>query len=385
VFGGVSPDEVIMAYIGLLGLMLFCCGVGLYASTLCQRSHVALISTYVIVGVFLLVAYDHWDFTDAVARWTSFGAGTFVFTLSVLTCKRLLPRVAQRERRSWVRRLFNRLSAFFHRINFTGVVVFDESRALKGNAMLWKETHNRLFSSTTFLIRSFYAMILVSMVVFALLVGLNIRLVTVAVVIVSGGLIVLCVVAIVASSTAFAGEREKHSLDVLLSTPVAAKDVVAAKFIGVMRLMAPLMIIIMLWFLVGDAMHEDWRQAFDTLLLVRVLFVCVGYLPLLAVLGLNASASRRGTGAALLQTVIICLAWCVLPLLVSPFLPSLPRLLFGVDYYGWGEWASYLSPIADMDPDHYDHWPWTGILAIPAWMTLLWILVRRFDRIMGRV
>jgi len=50
VFGGVTPIEVASAYVGLTGLMLFCCGIGLYFSTISQRSYATLMSTYATVA-----------------------------------------------------------------------------------------------------------------------------------------------------------------------------------------------------------------------------------------------------------------------------------------------------------------------------------------------
>lgn len=402
-FGGVTPIEIALGYAGVLGVMLFCCGVGLYFSTVNQSSHTAMIATYAVVAVFVVVGGHAASSSGWLGGLLVLAAGLLVFVVSRMSCSRILPTVAQREKRSAMRRLFRKLNAFFHRINFTGVVIMDESRSLKGNAMLWKEAHNHFFSSTTFLIRSFYALLMVSMAAFALflLAPSNVHCESTSRLIALGCLLLVFVIAVIASSTAFSLEREKHSMELLMSTPLTAGVIVIAKFVGVMRLTVPLMIIAAAWLVAGDA--TSYRGA-GTAWLIEIVWlglVYAGPVALIVAIGLYSSAMRRTAGAAILQTTLICAAWSG----VGP----LVRLVTGSAFrsYGYGSYHPYSSGGWQMFITHLYYGSPGGVVSVIMdfssyageeqgygmvsfavlviiWLLLIGMLVRSFDRIVGR-
>jgi ABC-type transport system involved in multi-copper enzyme maturation permease subunit len=455
-FGGITPMQILVSYTSIFATILFCSGIGLLFSTLLNRMHTAMIATYAtIAGYFfaiIVLSETHnlpcdvefllpVSFSDAAygESVSLLVLSTLVFLVSLRTCYCLLPKVTGHKRRHFLKRLSGWMNVFFERINFTGVTMMNEKDTLKGNAILWKEAHKHFFCSTTFLIRSCYALLMLSMIV--LIVMREWQAATAVVTLV--GAVLLAIIALLASSTAFTTEREKHSFEVLMSSPLTARDIVMAKFIGTLKLTIPVLACMTIWLAVAKGVGYHYFRRNDWELVgsgFSLLLVAVAHLPMIVVIGLCASAARKRTASAILQTFLVCLVWWTLPFVVvivddwlnisrrygsiggsiywnaiiviaaAVILPFLVRRrkffvvviaiflvliissasfdwpVTGYRRYGRGIWGFLcISPVGAifmLMEKHFRVLP--CITLIPCWIGLLGILIHRLDKLIGR-
>jgi ABC-type transport system involved in multi-copper enzyme maturation permease subunit len=333
-FGGIQISDIWNAYAALFSTILFCSGLGLLFSTTMRKLYSALIATYATMVIYFLLFFylgeefnlydaDNFMFMMPIAPAFEEDYGlqclmfsAVAFLLFFVISRALLPRMLAQRKRHIMKRVFDRLNAFFKRINFTGVVLMKESKPLEGNAMLWKEAHKNFFCSNIFMLRATYTLLIINLVTMAGFL-LNDEIVLVVAV---GQVIILGVTALVASSTAFSSEREKHSLEVLLSTPLTQKSIVVAKFLGVLRLLLPLIINILLWLTVMNIVGAIYGDYIEILAIcTKICTMLLAYVPLLIVIGLFASLKRHRTVSAILQTFVTTAAWCFAPFLIFIF------------------------------------------------------------------
>jgi ABC-type transport system involved in multi-copper enzyme maturation permease subunit len=220
-------------------------------------------------------------------------------------------------------------------------------------------------------------------------------------------LIVVAVISAIASATALTSEREKHSFEILMSSPVTAKTIVMAKFMGVLKLVMPILVCIVIWTIIGAASAfsigiQGYQQGmfsrcqpsyrnlpnliilpiFDLLIVSFLVF-----LPMIIVIGLYFSAKQHRNASAIFLTFMYFVGWSALPLPVAFALmkssDSFYSNLFEVilDYAGslcpisaffmiCGQRSAFCMPLC--------------LSLIVVWILLLWRLITRFDRIIGR-
>ena len=401
VFGGITPDQIATAYLSILGTMLFCSGIGLFFSTVMNRMHTALIASFSTIIGYVLVLYvldeelhviplgpeyflPIMDGLDSASFFLLLSA--LVFFVLLLLSIALLPKQSGVRERHFLKRLFRRLNTFFHKINFTGVVLFDESQSIGENAILWKETHKHFFSSRIFLVRSTYVTIVFSLIVLATTQMWDVL----ASMVGMGGMIFLIMIAIVASSTAFTLEREKNSFEILMSSPLTAQSIVVAKFIGVLRMMLPVVVCMAIWSIVLNCIGSGWWSGYSYSIWgefemigydPRVFVIIVSQIPMIVAIGLYSSTKRRRAGTAILQTFLICVVWSLIPM-----------VLVLLDEFDWVYFESetmdaiasgvpFFSALMIMEEGFNVA---MCLLAIPCWILLLKILVGRFDKMIGR-
>jgi len=396
-FGGIQLSDIGDAYAAIFSTILFCSGLGLFFSTVMRKLYSALMATYATMVIYFflfiylteevyLYSSDDWMFmmpiapafeTDVGFQCILFSAAVFFFFFAI--CKAILPRMLTQRKRHVMKRVFDRLNAFFRRINFTGVVLMNESKPLGNDAILWKETHKNFFCSNIFMLRATYTLLIINLFTMA------VWLVDEAIVFIVGfgQVIILGVAALVAASTAFSSEREKHSLEVLLSTPLTQKSIVKAKFLGVLRLVMPVMINIAFWLLIINLVGVIYGEYGDALRICGQIFLMlIAYVPMLIVIGLLASLKRHRTVSALLQAFSIVAVWCFSPLLLFVFdafdIIYIPR---EIEYF-----VASLAPVsgvamfADQDLSVI-----ACLILVPIWIFLYIWLTASFDKSVGRL
>jgi len=274
-FGGVGPLHVFLMSLNLFAIATLCACVGFLLSVVCHRTHQALMASYLILTgyailcpVVLLLFFrdqDVWElsrfldpavgfihFLDRVQglRWNR-GAGvgwkaatdclpfcTIVSLLCLLAAKRLFPVFATREPTYLWRRLFQRLDAFFNRLNKGLWRVDFRSDRLQGNPVAWKERHFRLLGKTDYLIRIGY------------LIGVCLGVLYACMTMASPGMwweddfhmlmlgimapVLFLIVSVLASSS-IAVERDRSSWELLLSTTLTGKQILWGKINGTIR------------------------------------------------------------------------------------------------------------------------------------------------------
>ncbi|MBI5759912.1 MAG: hypothetical protein HZA46_15445, partial [Planctomycetales bacterium] len=255
-------------------------------------------------------------------------------------------------------KLFRSLDGLFHRFNqnrFTkGIVLIREEDNLPDtDPVAWRETSKRALGMKRYLIRLFLVLeipvvvvcILIStagsangpseaaaMVMF-LLWGISVLIVSVK------------------SASLIAGERTHQTLDVLMSTPLSAREIVRQKFRGVRRLLwllaIPFATLILFETSWRSAISSNWwfsipQQLNDysyynrpshppgLYLLCSLLTVGV-YLPMIAWLSFWIGLWTRSQSRAIIGALASVIGWCVLPFLFI-VLPTeiISRHVFGV-------------------------------------------------------
>jgi ABC-type transport system involved in multi-copper enzyme maturation permease subunit len=474
--GGITRIQIWLLYENLAAVILFCSGVGLLVSTFTRKLHTSLIATYgllagYLAGLFALAAADiaseefcgvllplsvpGWstEYSFDVGLVTKFPIPHFlVYSLAVfLVCFflsiRLLPRLARQEKRPAIKRVLAWLDAFYRRINFTGVVLSDPAHATHRGSVVAQESAKSVFARDISLFRGFYLLFIPSLLVMLVMLASIRQMDDVLGIIVFGSLILCALLATVMGAVAFAGEREKHSFEILLSTPITARDLVMGKFYHVLRMMIPILANALIWWAASWLVVYDLKgglpQTFGLIL------AAAAQIPLLVVVGLWASATRRRNSTALLQAFLLTagttltslFVWflfdemfhlsrdteCVIQMAICGtvavlamirggvwllrasrehvrFLAVLWRLvLFVVSvgvwcilmFWGVGKWdvehtcqfiCQNLTPISlGTAMFDYRRFSWVAsALTVGAWIWLLRILIRRFDRMVGR-
>lgn len=402
-FGGVTPEQIGVAYAYILATALFCSGIGLFWSTVASRHHTALITTYVSMIAYTFFWIFVTEVVDAIddeiipyvlplVGWDSSSSevsavvvfcaiSCLVFLASLMICLRILPGMASQTGRPWIKRVFARVNDFFHMINFTGVVVWQEKRKIGNDPLYWKEVRGHFFASRMFLVRATYVLFIVSTV---LLVAGGFDVESTGLLVLGLSHISMMLIALVSSAVSFSGERERHSFDVLMSTPVEAARVVRAKIAGVLRLLMPLFFLCGIWLVVSVLFSDLWNyyyhdRRFATL--TNAMVTAVAIIPMLIIVGMWSSVQRKRTGMALLQSFLVVLAWSCAPL----FLVMLDQgSLVDVTSDTIEAFASASPAGAVIMMFDNDFSPISALLLVPIWTFFLAVFVVRFDRMAGR-
>ncbi|MCA8999249.1 MAG: ABC transporter permease subunit, partial [Planctomycetaceae bacterium] len=152
--------------------------------------------------------------------------------------------------RHYLMLLFRKLDGFFERLNNNrwtkGKVLIDPSNRLPDNApVAWRETSKTTLGSVQYLIRLFLAIefpVLALCLLVVILDSGNSRrhegLAAIYLIVALLSVLLVCV----KSAMLIAGERSRETLDVLLSTPISAEELIKQKFQGVWRLIVALWI-----------------------------------------------------------------------------------------------------------------------------------------------
>jgi ABC-type transport system involved in multi-copper enzyme maturation permease subunit len=271
-FGGVAPFHILLVSLHLLALATFGASVGLLCSTVCGRTHQALIASYLLLaghGVllpFLLSSMLGGDLGPDVCRviCPAFGFQSFLRSIHdssrwgadavpwgtdallgclalsmacVLIASRLYPRFATRQPEPVTKRIFRGTDAFYERLNRGWAVVRFSAGIGDGDPMVWKERHCRLTGNIVYLVRSAYLFALGASILYAAIMAWDPRTVTLrefhlgALV----GVTSLCYLALsVLSASLSASEKDRGTWDLLLVSALPGRKILGGKLRGAM-------------------------------------------------------------------------------------------------------------------------------------------------------
>ncbi len=227
----------------------------------------------------------------------------------------------------FLRRVFRRLDAFMQRANRLtgGIVLLRERSQLPGDApIFWRETRTRALGRPHYLLR-----ILVITegftVLLCLLLALQMNRGHGEMLALLGGLAMLVVA--VQSANVIVSERVNQTLEVLLATSLAAAQIVREKERALFRLLlvlaVPLLTVVGVeYYLIYDSGlysygHLRDGQQLSLLALVAPVLAVAIYLPMVAWLAMTIGLWMRTRFRAIAVTLVVLVAWCVLPLLVA--------------------------------------------------------------------
>ncbi|GAC1451284.1 MAG: hypothetical protein NVSMB9_36260 [Isosphaeraceae bacterium] len=406
--GGVDGDELLGAFLVTAGVAVLGCSLALAFSLWVRKTHQALLGTYAVWGLWLLVpwllsflgrnlAIVHWvppreadpfqlvfaaEFAPGsvdLADYLSFLGGACAISAGVvaLTVWRLRAVCARepagrgssrveksRDRKGWrhgVRILASPLPG----------------PTLDFNPVLWQEWHRSSPSRWgRRVVLGFVLLVMVSQVVAIGLSKFGVFMVIDSF-LVSIGLLLLCVRA----STSLAEERTRGSLDVLLATPMSSRQIVVGKWLGTFRLVFPLALLLALSVLIGPG----WAVAklpVTILMTGYVIATGAAFTLLGLVLAIWCARPGRAVFLAIAAYVTLSIGWMFLVMsLTSPHPLGFP-LIAGSPFYGPMVILSLLEELSRGDLAAVVVWigVYTGA-AISLWIVAL----KTFDRRLGRV
>jgi hypothetical protein len=144
------------------------------------------------------------------------------------------------------------------------------------------------------------------------------------------------------SANAFVSERVSQTLEVLMTTPLSARDMVRQKARMLTRFMwvvaAPLMTVFVVeWWMESESsyryVHDVLQTQPSSYLLCSVLTLAI-YLPLVLWLSLWIGLKMKTRFRAIITALAVVVAWCVLPLICGVILqlrtPSLESTLLAL-------------------------------------------------------
>ncbi len=253
-----------------------------------------------------------------------------------------------------VLQFFRWLDRQFHELNqnsFTkGIVLINESVSLPlFQPISWRETKKKTLGTTRYLIR--FLMVIEPPLLFFLLLAdtsphygydsgrtpgavpnaLLWVILTLAVTVLSTGLI--------------ATEKTKQTLDVLLATPLTTREIIGQKLAGVRKF------IFVMWIplLTVIAFDAWWRYhvlynapSTGMAFLIYHLLPMIVYPALLTWIGFHFGLWMRTQGQALLATIGLVTAWCIVPIVLHEALNSVRTL--GQELFGTAGWMVF-SPL----------------------------------------
>jgi ABC-type transport system involved in multi-copper enzyme maturation permease subunit len=428
--GGIDLLEALGAELVTVGTAVVCCSLGLLISVWARKPHQALVLAYTLVGTWVAVApVTHALFLGGPpATIAAVGmdlANPFFAAFAPDVAAPSWP-LGLREQAGFF------LAALLVAIGFVsvatgrlrGVVLAQESRPVKrerpgaparlvdfvpgpsldGNAVLWREWHRKRPSRWTGRFWTAYAIASTVASVYVLggyylwpgdsanyrgihVVAAHVNAWQVAI-----GLLLLSV----SAATTLAEERDRGSLELIMTTPLTAREIVFGKWWGTIA-MIPRLAILPIWVAGGAAMVSDGGDG-----LVLMIGLILAYAAAITSFGLALATWVPRLGRVIsinvLAYVLIAVGWPIL-LAVLPALPAFrgiivqpPRVWDGFSlaspFFGvWAttERASRISLAMNYYPDWNPLWPlfWIGFYSAVA-MILLYATLRTFDRSMGR-
>jgi ABC-type transport system involved in multi-copper enzyme maturation permease subunit len=338
--GGVESGAVLAAGLLLVGMVLHIGSLGVFSSAYCRTTTQALLLTYVLL--FLLAvplamalrlantATGQPSSTPLPAGWPSLWlflvAGLLPALLWLFLARVVLWPRAFLQPRNFGLRVLRWLDGLFHRLNQNritkGIVVLDERVELpRFRPIAWRETMKRSLGTVRYLVR--FLLLVEGPLLFVILIPLSDASVWqsrqyLPVEIAAFAVWWVTIFAVLSQSTALvAGERARQTLDVLLSTPLSAEQLVREKFAGVQRLITVLMVPLGTVFLFRGwwyiAMSDPWRRFNEQVFLLTSLGSAVVYPPLMGWLGFHASLRFKSQVTAMTAALGIVLVLAGLP------------------------------------------------------------------------
>lgn len=309
--------------------------------------------------------------------------------------------------RNYLLGLFRALDGLFVRMNENrvtkGIVLIRETTALPDDApVAWRETTKKSMGTVRYLFRVFVATEIPVVVGCILTIGYSYdasRLDGVTVMLFLLWFISIVLVSVKATSLVSA-ERSHQTLDVLLTTPLSAREIVMQKFRGMRRLIFVLAVPFTTIFI----FEASWRSEFtggygyssefnvSVYLVASILSIAI-YLPMIAWMSFLVGMVLRTQGRAIIASLGIIIFWCVAPVC---FLAFIGEVLFRGIIRGEGfRFLFLLSPVAMIPINEFNQYrsigdtPWTAVTVNFVWYGI-WLIVfrqlclRLTNRLLGR-
>ena len=248
--------------------------------------------------------------------------------------------------------------------------------SLDGNPVVWRECRRSPSSRWTILIAIAYAGLSILFSVVSVFWSSAFARAVVNGAQVSVGLLLLGVTA----ASSLAEERANGSLDVLLSTPLSARQIVMGKWLGAFRI-APLLAIMPAFVIWANGLTTGSQSAWEIVLMIAFV-LCAGAAITSVGLAMATWFSRPGQAAlsAVAVWVLVTVGW---PILASMMMgPRGERLVMGSPIL-WATFATGLEP-----EGAYRRWLWELFWVVfygLSAMGILFATVTSFDRRLGRV
>jgi ABC-type transport system involved in multi-copper enzyme maturation permease subunit len=427
--GGIDPAAVLGAELVTAGTAVVCCSVAFLASIWARKPHQALLLAYVLVGLWVaapqvidafvglgpripLLTIVLMTSNPIFAAFLTRFSGPFgwlglreqvVFFLTALLFAGALVGVAIRRLRPAVLAEVSRPVKRTRPDAPARLLDYLPQPSLDGNAVLWREWHRKRPSRWTGRFWTAYAVAssLASIYVLGgyylwptnlrIYSGIHAMAAQVNAWQVAIGLLLLSV----SAATSLAEERDRGSLDVIMATPLATREIVWGKWWGTFA-MVPRLAILPIWVAAGAAMVSGGGLG-----LIMMIGLILAYAAAITSLGLALATWIPRLGRVIVMSV---LAYIVMvagwPLLVRSLFPSRPGPWQQPDWaglamaspfvgiYATTEWASRLSLGSRGDVWLFlvgPYWPlcWIGIYSAVA-AILVFATLRSFDRCLGR-
>lgn len=388
-FRGIEQAHIWRAYGGMTASALYCAALSLFFSTLMPTMRSALMGIYLSLFAFLsffclLSGYltGNWqdvylslnnlllmDAADA-GPWAYFcGFSIPCFIASLIRCVERLTEGSPNFDGRILQRQFQRLNRFFHRINFTTIVLLHERAPLGKYPILWREVHKRFPATSIFLIRSFYLLCALLLLLFAFFWPMKDY---AASRISSLHLLLTATLAIVYASSAFTHEKENHTFELILSTPISGTEIILGKLAGVLKALTVISLLPLVMPLAADLSELEGCYRPHALLYYGSWLGA--YIPLITATGFFFSIWSKSSLRAFVETAVGCCIWY--------FAPALLYLFSGhqVSSYAY-------EPIVGVSPIFWLGNPHPLLTAGGIFLLgslLLVMLAQHFDRLTGK-
>jgi ABC-type transport system involved in multi-copper enzyme maturation permease subunit len=405
--GGVDPNALLGAFLVTLGIGLLGCSLALLFSVWAGKTHDALLATYAVLGLWLLLRHMARGLSGMVGfalpiplattdpyllsfapywapgsvSWSSYAWFLGVTSaLSIVLVALAVWRVRAVCTREVVRRKkASRLSARWRELR---QFLHDRlpAPALDFNPVFWRERHRARPSRWARLVGGLYvaiatvfsfgAMTSQSAAFGAWVNGLQ----------VAAGLLFLSV----GAATSLAEERVRGSLDILMTTRLSTAEIVLGKWLGTYRFV-PFLAVAPALVVVSYVWNNPYRWPYMLMLVAYVL--CSGGAIVSLGLAMATWFSRlgRAVGATVAVYIVITVGWLFLIMALSRMGPRVEGLMMASPFFCAGNMTFELGNTGPRLEMHRD-WVilWTAAAASAAVLFLLVTLVN-FDRLLGRV
>lgn len=424
--GGIDPGAVIGAYLVTVGVALVGCSVALLLSVWATKTHHALLPAYALLGVWvagypLLIYLLGLSPPSTAVEWFGALSNPFfialapqvvpdriglaeqaVFLAGTVVISAVLVGLAAYRIRPVALGQVSRPARPSRRGLAARVVALVPGPSLDGNPVLWREWHRKRPSRWTGRFWTAYAVAsgLASLAVIGLyflspLEGVHVIASWVNACEIAVGLLLLSV----SAAGALVEERDRGSLDVIMTTPLPTRSIVLGKWWGTFALV-PRLMIFPVWVSCALALISDrWLGAFWMTALT------LAYAAAITSLGLAVGTWVRHPGRAIavgvLAYVLVTVGWPAslggVTALLGSWSQTWDKLLLGSPFfavkvttehagrfgqsafgwYGWGAWDNWLA--------NEPWWPlgWVFVYGAAAAL-LLAATLATFDRCLGR-
>jgi ABC-type transport system involved in multi-copper enzyme maturation permease subunit len=404
--GGIDPEALVSAFLIALGIAVLGCSLALTLSLWGSRTHEVLMATYGLWIIALLFS-PAWWLVDELCNlgstplwvdaanpfWLTFApylrpgltdrADALLFLAVTLAGSAVLVLLATvRVRAVTVRQASQSARPAGKRRRWRWWL----TPSLDGNPVRWREAQRRPTSRWTRLLGIGYVLFAVVFTVLAVIQSLQANVGWAVAPLVSAlqasvGLLLLSLVAV----TSLAEERARHTLDVLLTTPLTTGSILWGKWWGTFRLVLPLSILPGVIVCVEARMYDGWAGC---LLYVGLM---AAYGAALTSLGLALATWIGRFGRAVTAMVIVyalvTIGWMAVTVIAfGEGDPVVRGLAAASPFYGIGGLTATLSRDTFSEPGNFQVWIviWTVVYTLAA-AGLCVATYGTFDRCLGRM